>query len=180
MQSLGAKSGASSRLDQAEAAQGVDLGVARLSLLSRHWGNLCQAMTTGATMLNGNNHNNDAGGDSGEWDNLVDRTGRQFCMPGSNVALNSRLYVEIVPLEAKFAPAIHPIRHANFDPGFIYKVLGIHIPSETSEYYMLLTNTRREIWLISNRHLRMWGVIDSDELFISRELAPEIEPAHAN
>jgi hypothetical protein len=126
-------------------------------------------------MLNGNNHNNDAGGNSGggsdDWDHLVDRTGRQFCMSGSNVALNSRLYVEIVPLEAKFAPAIHPIRHANFDPAYVYKVLGIHIPSETSEYYMLLTNTRREIWLISNRHLRMWGLIDSDELFMPRQEA---------
>jgi hypothetical protein len=141
-------------------------------------------------MMNGKRDNNDAGGDSGDdsggdpghWDNLVDRTGRQFFMPGSNVALNSRLYVEIVPLEAKFAPAIHPIRHANFDPGFIYKVLGIHIPSETSEYYLLLTNTRREIWLISNRHLRMWGLIDSDELFMPREEAPaalQVEPSAA-
>jgi hypothetical protein len=114
-------------------------------------------------------------------DDFIDRTGGQMgshlSMSGSNIALTGRLYVEIVPLEAKFAPAIHPIRHANFDTGYIYKVLGIHIPSETSEYYLLLTNTRREIWLISNRHLRTWGLIDSDELFMLREDAPPAQQA---
>ena len=80
-----------------------------------------------------------------------------------------RLYVEIVPFENGRAPQPHPILDGRFDPRFAYKVLGIYNPSETSECYLMLTNTRREIWFIPQRHTRAFALLDGDDFFVPRE-----------
>ena len=80
--------------------------------------------------------------------------------------INSRLYVEIHPFEGSNAPNPHPIRDAHFDPAYVYKVLGMYNPSETSECYFVLSNTSRQIWFIPQRHLLAYQLIDSDEFFV--------------
>jgi hypothetical protein len=82
--------------------------------------------------------------------------------------INERLYVEINPLENGSSPLPHPIRDARFDADYVYKVLGMYNPSETSECYFILANTQRQIWFISQRHLLAYKTIDSDELFLSK------------
>ena len=84
---------------------------------------------------------------------------------------NDRLFIEIVPLENGHAPHPHPIKDGRFDPAYVYKVLGVYNPSETSECYLMLANTAREIWFIPQRHVRAFGVIDCDELFVTKESA---------
>lgn len=79
--------------------------------------------------------------------------------------INPRLYVEIVPLDGQFSPKPHPVDDAGFDPKCLYKVLGMYNPSETSEAYFVLANLERQIWFISNRHLRAAGLFDGDELW---------------
>ena len=79
-----------------------------------------------------------------------------------------RLYVEIVPLETAHAPMPHPIQHGRFDPAYVYKVLGIYNPSETSECYLMLANPKREIWFIPQRHTRAFKLIESDEFFLPK------------
>ena len=79
-----------------------------------------------------------------------------------------RLYVEIVPLENGHAPHPHPILDGRFDPDYAYKVLGGYNPSETSECYLMLANTRREIWFIPQRHVRAWKLLDGDEMFVRK------------
>jgi hypothetical protein len=79
-----------------------------------------------------------------------------------------RLYVEIVPLESPHPPTPHPIRHGRFDPAYVYKVLGIYNPSETSECYLMLANPQREIWFIPQRHARAFKLIDSGEFFLAK------------
>lgn len=78
--------------------------------------------------------------------------------------IDSRLYVEIVPLSGSHSPGPHPIDQGRFDMDRIYKVLGLYNPSETGEAYFILANPDRQIWFISNRHLRAAGLFDSDEL----------------
>ena len=80
--------------------------------------------------------------------------------------INSRLFVEIHPLEASNAPHPHPIHDAHFDPSLVYKVLGMYNPSETSECYFVLANPSRQIWFIPQRHLLAYKLIDSDEFFL--------------
>ena len=90
-----------------------------------------------------------------------------------------RLYVEIVPLENGCPPQPHPILHGRFDPRYAYKVLGIYNPSETSECYLMLSNTRREIWFIPQRHTRAFALLDGDEFYVLKERRPGAEPAAA-
>ena len=80
--------------------------------------------------------------------------------------INDRLFVEIHPFEGPRQPHPHPIRDGHFDPAFVYKVLGVYNPSETSECYFVLANPRRQIWFIPQRHLLAYRLIDSDELFL--------------
>src|SRR5688500_6689230 len=80
-----------------------------------------------------------------------------------------RLYVEIVPLENDRPPVPHPVRDGKFDPAYVYKVLGLFNPSETSECYLMLANTRREIWFIPQRHTRAYRLLDGDAFFVPRE-----------
>ena len=79
-----------------------------------------------------------------------------------------RLYVEIVPLENDRPPVPHPVRDGKFDPSYVYKVLGVYNPSETSECYLMLANTRREVWFIPQRHTRAYRLLDGDEFFVAK------------
>jgi hypothetical protein len=85
--------------------------------------------------------------------------------------INDQLYVEIHPLVSGQIPHPHPIDEAGFDPGYVYKVLGMYNPSETSECYMVLSNPKRQIWFIPQRHLLAYALLDSDEFFLSIEEA---------
>ena len=88
--------------------------------------------------------------------------------------INDRLYVEIFPFDGPRSPHPHPIDDAGFDPRYVYKVLGMYNPSETSECYFVLANPQRQIWFIPQRHLRAYKLIDSDEFFIRKAAeAPE-------
>jgi len=88
--------------------------------------------------------------------------------------INDRLYVEIHPLESGQIPHPHPIDEAHFDPEYVYKVLGMYNPSETSECYMVLANPQRQIWFISQRHLLAYGLLDSDEFFLPINRASDL------
>lgn len=90
-----------------------------------------------------------------------------FTIPGVNTSFDPRLYVEIVPLEDGRSPQPHPLADGRFDSEYAYKLLGIYNPSETSECYLMLANTRREIWFIPQRHTRAWRLLDRDELFVN-------------
>lgn len=82
--------------------------------------------------------------------------------------------MEIHPLTSGQIPHPHPIDEAHFDPAYIYKVLGMYNPSETSECYMVLANPQRQIWFIPQRHLLASCLLDSDELFLTRDQAAVI------
>jgi hypothetical protein len=86
--------------------------------------------------------------------------------------INPRLYVEIHPFEGPRQPYPHPVRDGKFDPAYVYKVLGMYNPSETSECYFVLANPERQIWFIPQRHLLAHRLIDSEELFLPREPLP--------
>jgi hypothetical protein len=82
--------------------------------------------------------------------------------------LNPRLYVEIHPYDGPRLPHPHPIEDGHFDADYVYKVLGMYNPSETSECYFVLSNTQRQIWFIPQRHLLAYRLIDSDEFFLPK------------
>jgi len=83
--------------------------------------------------------------------------------------INARLFVEIHPYDGPHSPHPHPIRDGRFDPRYVYKVLGMYNPSETSECYFVLSNTERQIWFIPQRHLLAYRLMDSDEFFLPKE-----------
>src|SRR5215210_3999957 len=82
--------------------------------------------------------------------------------------LNPRLYVEIHPYDGPHSPHPHPIDEGHFDTDYVYKVLGMYNPSETSECYFVLANTQRQIWFIPQRHLLAYRLIDSEEFFLPK------------
>lgn len=82
--------------------------------------------------------------------------------------IDSRLYVEIDPVDGPRQPHPHPVRDGGFDVNYVYKVLGMYNPSETSECYFILANPQRQIWFIPQRHLRAHKLIDSDEFFLPK------------
>jgi hypothetical protein len=84
-----------------------------------------------------------------------------------SITLNPKLYVTLQPLE-HVKP--HPINDGRFDPAYAYKVLGVYNASETSECFFILSNTYNEIWFISQRHLRAYKILDSDELYLELEV----------
>lgn len=88
--------------------------------------------------------------------------------------ITDRLYVEIHPFPGPQPPVPHPVDHARFDPALIYKVLGMYNPSETSECYFVLANPQRQIWFIPQRHLLAYGLVDSDDMFLSKADAEAI------
>lgn len=81
---------------------------------------------------------------------------------------NPRLYVEIHPFEGEHQPHPHPIRDGRFNVDYVYKVLGVYNPSETSECYFMLVNPERQVWFIPQRHLLAYRLIDSDEFFLPK------------
>jgi hypothetical protein len=85
--------------------------------------------------------------------------------------INDRLYVEIHPLTSGQIPHPHPVDEARFEPGYVYKVLGMYNPSETSECYMILSNPQQQIWFIPQRHLLAYALLDSDEFYLTKEEA---------
>lgn len=87
------------------------------------------------------------------------------------LSYDPRLYVEIVALDPGHGPPPHPITQGGFDTSRIYKVLGVYSPSETSEAYFMLANPKREVWFISNRHCRAFGLIDSDLMSLPKREA---------
>ena len=87
--------------------------------------------------------------------------------------INARLYVEIHPFDGPHSPHPHPIGDCHFDPKYVYKVLGMYNPSETSECYFVLSNPDRQIWFIPQRHLLAYKLIDSDEFFLPIEPATD-------
>ena len=90
------------------------------------------------------------------------------------MTFNDRLYIEIVPFEGEHPPHPHPIEDGKFDPALVYKVLGVYNPSETSECYLMLANPQREIWFIPQRHVRAYKLIDSDEFFLPKRGAGDV------
>jgi hypothetical protein len=80
-----------------------------------------------------------------------------------SITLNPRLYVSLSPLE-HVKP--HPVNDGRFNPDYAYKVLGVYNASETSECFFILSNTSHEMWFISQRHLRAYKLLDSDDFFI--------------
>ena len=82
--------------------------------------------------------------------------------------IDPRLYVEIHPFDGPHPPHPHPIDEGHFDPDYVYKVLGMYNPSETSECYFMLANPQRQIWFIPQRHLLAYRLIDSDEFFLPK------------
>src|SRR5947207_7161238 len=91
---------------------------------------------------------------------------------GSTMDIDRRLYVEIHPFDGPHSPHPHPIDEAHFDTDYVYKVLGMYNPSETSECYFVLANTQRQIWFIPQRHLLAYRLIDSDEFFLPKPAPP--------
>ena len=85
--------------------------------------------------------------------------------------IDSRLFVEIHPFEGTHSPHPHPIDDGRFDPAYVYKVLGMYNPSETSECYFVLCNPLMQIWFIPQRHLLAYRLIDSQEFFIPKSEA---------
>ncbi|NDK57203.1 hypothetical protein [Pontibacter fetidus] len=83
-----------------------------------------------------------------------------------SITLNPRLFVSLSPLE-HVKP--HPINDGRFDPAFAYKVLGVYNASETSECFFILSNPANEMWFISQRHLRTYKLLDSDDFYIRME-----------
>ena len=83
------------------------------------------------------------------------------------MSYNPDLFVEIHPFRGEHEPHPTPVE-GGFSDAFIYRVLGIYNPSETSECYFMLANPQRQIWFISQRHLRAFGLIDGEELFLSK------------
>ena len=88
--------------------------------------------------------------------------------------ITPRLYVEIHPLDTGRIPRPHPIEDGGFDPNYVYKVLGMYNPSETSECYFVLANPQRQIWFIPQRHLLAYKLIDSDEFFLPRQVTDTV------
>lgn len=82
--------------------------------------------------------------------------------------IDPRLYVEIHPFDGPYSPHPHPIEQGGFDPKYVYKVLGMYNPSETSECYFVLANPQRQIWFIPQRHLLAYRLIDSDAFFLEK------------
>ncbi len=55
------------------------------------------------------------------------------------------------------APQPRPLPNG-FSENIAYRVLGLHSASETSEAYLILANDHEELWFISNKHMRAYGL----------------------
>ncbi|WP_242926565.1 hypothetical protein [Pontibacter vulgaris] len=88
-----------------------------------------------------------------------------------SITLNPNLFVSLSPLD-HVKP--HPINDGHFDPAYAYKVLGVYNASETSECFFILSNTSRQVWFISQRHLRAYKLIECDEFFVEIDQAKQV------
>lgn len=73
----------------------------------------------------------------------------------SMLFLEEGLYMSVK--ETVSAPAPYPLK-SGFSLGKAYRVIGGYNASESAEAYLILANDRKEIWFISNRHLRFAGI----------------------
>lgn len=76
------------------------------------------------------------------------------------------LYIRIVEFEN--GPAPLPLENG-FRTDRAYRVLGIYTASESGEAYIILPNDREEMWFISNRHIRVKGIIPGTKLHIDSQ-----------
>jgi hypothetical protein len=111
----------------------------------------------------------------GLWHAIRNEQSREIAMD-----INPRLYVEIYPFDGPHPPHPHPIDEGHFDPDYVYKVLGMYNPSETSECYFVLSNTQRQIWFIPQRHLLAYRLIDSDEFFLPKTKSAAVDRNSVN
>ena len=74
------------------------------------------------------------------------------------ICLHPDLFVVVEQLEGDRAPQPRPLA-SGFSRGTAYRVLGLHSPSETSEAYFIVANDRDEVWFVSNRHFRAYGIL---------------------
>lgn len=65
------------------------------------------------------------------------------------------LYVIIE--ELAHGPHPLPLR-SGFSKDFAYRVLGIYNPSESGECWLILSNDGDQMWFISQRHVRTYGL----------------------
>ena len=97
--------------------------------------------------------------------------------------IDDRLYVEVVPQQGEQASSqLDPLKEGRFDPGYIYKVLGMYAPSATSEAYFALANLQGQISFVPQHSVRAYGLINSDKMFLkmpSREKMPQAVPGMA-
>ena len=80
-----------------------------------------------------------------------------------SITIEPNLYVRIVELHN--GPAPIPLQNG-FNTKRAYRVLGLYTPSETGEAYLILPNDRKEMWFISNRHIRIEGIFPDRDLYI--------------
>src|SRR5471030_504233 len=92
------------------------------------------------------------------------------------VSIERDLYVVVREMQGERAPQPKPLSNG-FSGNTAYRVLGLHSASETSEAYLILANDREELWFISNRHVRAYGVIPgSTRLRFPVEAAQRSQP----
>jgi hypothetical protein len=73
------------------------------------------------------------------------------------VTIEHDLYVVVSEMKGEHAPLPKPLPNG-FSENIAYRVLGLHSASETSEAYLILVNDNKELWFISNRHMRAHGL----------------------
>jgi hypothetical protein len=72
-------------------------------------------------------------------------------------SIEKDLYVVIREMQGPRAPQPKPLLNG-FSGNVAYRVLGLHCASETSEAYLILSNDHEELWFISNKHVRAYGL----------------------
>lgn len=61
-------------------------------------------------------------------------------------------------------PRPFPLR-SGFSKGVAYRVLGIYNPSESGECWLILSNDADQMWYISQRHVRTFGLYAERRVF---------------
>ncbi len=79
------------------------------------------------------------------------------------VTIANDLYVVVREMEGERAPQPKPLPNG-FSENIAYRVLGLHSASETSEAYLILANDHEELWFISNKHVRTYGLFPGSTL----------------
>ncbi len=84
-----------------------------------------------------------------------------------SIIFEPNLYVRVVELTN--GPAPLPLANG-FNTEQAYRVLGLYTASETGEAYLILPNDRDEMWFISNRHIRVQGILPETNLRVALPL----------